>query len=112
MGPPGPRATVEFVGLAPFAYTWNVTAPIQHQSDVHLINVISIVAGVWFIMSPAAFGLAPWDVLDLNNVICGVVVMPAEIIELLRHLRTTPNICSVVGITGAGITASPGIFCY
>jgi len=63
-------------------------------------------------MSPAAFGLAPWDVLDLNNVICGVVVIVAGITGLVRHHCMTPNTRWVVGITGAWITASPWIFGY
>jgi hypothetical protein len=89
-----------------------VTAPIQHHSDVHLINVISITAGVWFIMSPAAFGLAPWDVFDWNNLICGALVIAAGIAGLVQHRCMPPYGRWIVGLVGAWITASPWIFGY
>lgn len=112
MGPEGPRAPVEFVGSARITYTYHVTAPIHGQSDVHLINIIAVTAGVWFIMSPAAFGLAPWDVLDWNNVVCGALVITAGITGLIQHHCMSPRIRWVVGITGAWITVSPWVFGY
>ena len=89
-----------------------MTVPLRDQSDIHLINVIAVVAGVWFIMSPAAFGLTPWDVFDWNNVICGVVVIVAGIAGLVRHRCMTPPTRWIVGIIGGWIVASPWIFGY
>jgi len=63
-------------------------------------------------MSPAAFGLSPWDVFDWNNVICGALVIVAGITGLAQHRCMTPNIRWVVGIIGGWITISPWVFGY
>ena len=89
-----------------------MTVPIRDHSDVHLINVIAVSAGVWYIMSPAAFGLAPWDVFDWNNIICGALVIAAGIAGLVRHRCMAPPTRLIVGLIGAWIVASPWIFGY
>lgn len=63
-------------------------------------------------MSPAAFGLTPWDVLDWNNVICGALVIGAGIAGLVQHRCMSPSIRWVVGIVGGWISISPWIFSY
>ena len=79
---------------------------------MHLINVIAVAAGVWFIMSPAAFDLTPWDTFQLNNVICGAVVIVAGIAGLVRRRCMPPPTRWTIGVIGGWITLSPWIFGY
>ena len=89
-----------------------MTAPIPHQADTHVINVIAVAAGVWFIISPAAFGLTPWDEFQWNNVICGALVSVAGIVGIVRRRCMPLPTRRIIGVVGAWIVASPWVFGY
>jgi hypothetical protein len=89
------------------------TATEHDQSilEVRAINVIAVAAGVWFIMSPAAFGLVPWDNSLWNNAIVGGLVVCAGIAGIAWGRCFSPTRW-IIGVLGAWITISPWIFGY
>jgi site-specific recombinase len=87
----------------------NVTAPVQ--TNTRAINVIAVAAGVWFIMSPAAFGLIPWDHSHWNNVVTGTLVVAAGIAGIISGRCISPTRW-LIAILGAWIAISPWIFGY
>jgi hypothetical protein len=93
-----------------------VTTPVHgtsghDQVDTRAINIIAVAAGVWFIMSPAAFGQIPWDSSLWNNAICGTLVVIAGIVGILWGRCISPTRW-IIGVLGAWITISPWIFGY
>lgn len=82
------------------------------QVETQAINVIAVAAGVWFILSPAAFGLSPWDTTDWNNAVIGGLVVILGLISLLRGRCAPPRIRQTIAVLGAWIAISPWVFGY
>jgi hypothetical protein len=82
------------------------------QVETQAINVIAVAAGVWFIISPAAFGLAPWDTTDWNNAITGGLVVALGLVSLVRGRCAPPPIRRIIAVLGAWIAISPWVFGY
>lgn len=80
--------------------------------ETHAINLIAIAAGIWFIISPAAFGLTPWDTTDWNNAIAGGLVVILGLYSVFQRRCAPPAIRYVLAVLGAWITISPWVFGY
>jgi SPW repeat-containing protein len=82
------------------------------QVETHAINMIAVAAGVWFIISPAAFGLAPWDTTDWNNAIAGGLVVVLGLASMVQRRCAPPAIRWSLAVLGAWIAISPWVFGY
>jgi len=73
--------------------------------------VIAVAAGVWFIMSPAAFGQIAWDTGLWNNAVVGTLVVIAGVAGIVWGRCFSPTRW-IIGAFGAWIAISPWIFGY